>query len=225
MKISVRWLREFVDTELDAREQAADRLTNAGHRGGSGSTPVVPGLAGVVVGEIEAIERELGESAATGSPARAAWHCRTPLSVVCGAPNAAPGAARGRSRRRARRCPAAAHRPPPRSAATQSEGMLCSERELGSARSTRRPARADAARRSARRSRDPSASTTPSSRSRSPRTAPTRCPSLGVARELAALTGAPLSAAAVGHAQEPEVPSALAAVAIDAPDLCPRRAA
>ena len=52
MKISFRWLREFVETDLDARA-VADRLTNAGI-GVEQITPVVEGLAGVVVGEIEA---------------------------------------------------------------------------------------------------------------------------------------------------------------------------
>jgi len=55
MKISFRWLREFVETDLDARA-VADRLTNAGI-GVEQITPVVEGLAGVVVGEIEAVER------------------------------------------------------------------------------------------------------------------------------------------------------------------------
>ncbi len=58
MKISYRWLQEFVETELDARE-VADRLTNAGIEVEQ-VTPVVEGLSGVVVGEIEAIEQELG---------------------------------------------------------------------------------------------------------------------------------------------------------------------
>ncbi len=59
MKISCRWLKEFVDTDLGARE-IADRLVNAGVEVAS-IAPVVEGLAGVVVGEIEAIEAELDE--------------------------------------------------------------------------------------------------------------------------------------------------------------------
>ena len=62
MKITYRWLKEFVDTELDARA-VADRLTNAGI-GVEQIAPVVEGLAGVVVGEIEAVEQDLGVSAA-----------------------------------------------------------------------------------------------------------------------------------------------------------------
>src|SRR5512137_1643232 len=71
MKIPYRWLKEFVETDLDARA-VAERLTNAGI-GVEQITPVVEGLSGVVVGEIEAIERDLGVSAgghrASGSAA------------------------------------------------------------------------------------------------------------------------------------------------------------
>ena len=90
MKISYRWLREYVDTDLPPA-QLADRLTNAGVPV-EGLTPVVEGLSGVVVGEIEAIERELGES----RPGHHNRLCRVALpdrklSVICGAPNAVLG--------------------------------------------------------------------------------------------------------------------------------------
>ena len=90
MKIPYRWVREFADLALGAAD-AADQLVNAGIEVAS-VTPLAPaGLAGVVVGEIEAIERELGEShghrlllcrVSTGS--------RT-FSVICGAPNTKVG--------------------------------------------------------------------------------------------------------------------------------------
>jgi len=90
MKILFRWLQEFVETELDARA-VADRLTNAGI-GVEQIAPMVEGLSGVVVGEIEAIERDLGVSAAGhhNRLVRVALPERR-YSVVCGAPNAAPG--------------------------------------------------------------------------------------------------------------------------------------
>ena len=128
MKIPYRWIREFVDLDLTA-EQAADRLINAGVEVAS-VAPLAPELRGVVVGEIEAIERELGEShghrlvlcrVATG---------RERFSVVCGAPNAALGV-------RAAFAPPGAVLPGDRRIAsakirgTESQGMLCSERELG----------------------------------------------------------------------------------------------
>ena len=90
MKISYRWLLEFVETD-QTPAQIADRLTNAGIEVASLS-PLVEGLSGVVVGEIEAIERDLGVTAA-GHHIRL---CRVAVpgktfSVICGAPNAAPG--------------------------------------------------------------------------------------------------------------------------------------
>src|SRR6266508_4504391 len=54
MKISHRWLKEFVETELTPRE-IADRLINAGIEVAT-ITPVVEGLAGVVIAEIEEVE-------------------------------------------------------------------------------------------------------------------------------------------------------------------------
>jgi len=62
VKISYRWLLEFVETDKGARD-VADRLVNAGIEVAS-VTPLVEGLSGVVVGEIQAIERDLGVSAA-----------------------------------------------------------------------------------------------------------------------------------------------------------------
>ena len=129
MKISYRWLLEFVETD-QTPAQIADRLTNAGIEVASLS-PLVEGLSGVVVGEIEAIERDLGVTAA-GHHIRL---CRvaTPgktFSVICGAPNAAPGlrtafAPPGATLPRGRAIKAAKIR------GTVSEGLLCSEKELG----------------------------------------------------------------------------------------------
>ena len=53
MKISCRWLREFAETELPP-EAIADRLVNAGIEVAS-VQPLVEGLSGVVIAEIEAI--------------------------------------------------------------------------------------------------------------------------------------------------------------------------
>src|SRR6266705_5802874 len=89
MKILYGWVREFVDLRLTAA-QAADRLVNAGIEVAS-VTPLAPDCKGVVIGEIEAIERELGESdghrlllcrVSTGSQT---------FSVVSGAPNTKVG--------------------------------------------------------------------------------------------------------------------------------------
>ena len=88
MKIPYRWIREFVDLPLGPAE-AADRLVNAGVEVAS-VTPLTPaGLAGVVVGEIEAIERELGESHGHRLVLCRVSTGRDRYRVVCGAPNAA----------------------------------------------------------------------------------------------------------------------------------------
>ncbi len=129
MKISYRWLKEFVDVDLGPRE-VADRLVNAGIEVAS-IEPVVEGVSGVVIGEIEAIEQELGES----RPGHVNRLCRVALpdrrlSVICGAPNAVPGL-------RSALAPPGATLPGGREIKVAtihgvvSEGMLCSEKELG----------------------------------------------------------------------------------------------
>src|SRR5437773_2754696 len=132
MKIPYRWVTEFADLALSAAD-AADRLVNAGIEVAS-VTPVAPaGLRGVVVGEIEAIERELGESHGHRLVLCSVSTGRERFSVVSGAPNTAVGA------RAAFAPPGAtlpgADGPRPIGAArirgVASQGMLCSERELG----------------------------------------------------------------------------------------------
>src|SRR6266545_4382219 len=129
MKISHRWLKEFVETELTPRE-IADRLINAGIEVAT-ITPVVEGLAGVVIAEIEEVERDLG--------ATPAGHrnklCRVALpdrkfSVICGAPNAVAGlrtafAPPGATLPGGGAVKAALIR------GVSSEGILCSEKDLG----------------------------------------------------------------------------------------------
>ncbi len=134
MKISYNWVREFVELSLSPRD-AADRLVNAGIEIASVTRVAPPGLSGVLVGEIEAIERELGESHGHRIVLCRVSTGRERFSVICGAPNAAvgvraafappgatlPGAAAGETRRVA----------VARIRGVESQGMLCSERELG----------------------------------------------------------------------------------------------
>ena len=61
MKILYNWVKEFVALTISP-EEAADRLVNAGVEVASVTSVAPAGLRGVVVGEIEAIERELGDS-------------------------------------------------------------------------------------------------------------------------------------------------------------------
>src|SRR6266849_5627652 len=89
MKIPYGWVREFVDLRLTAG-QAAERLINAGIEVAS-VTPLAPDLKGVIVGEIEAIERELGESHGHRLVLCRVRAGRERYSVVCGAPNTRVG--------------------------------------------------------------------------------------------------------------------------------------
>src|SRR5437870_11005205 len=129
MKIPYAWVREFVDLRLTAG-QAAERLVNAGIEVAS-VTPLASDLKGVIVGEIEAVERELGK----GHGGYPLFLCRVSTgreryAVVCGAPNTKVGV-------RAAFAPPGAVLPGGRRIAAakihgvESQGMLCSERELG----------------------------------------------------------------------------------------------
>src|SRR5437016_2116324 len=132
MKIPYGWVREFVDTTLTAA-QAAEKLVNAGIEVAS-VTPLAPNVRGVVIGRIDAIERELGESHGHRLVLCRVSTGRETFSVVCGAPNTAvgvhaafapPGAAIPGSNGAARPIGVA------RIHGAESQGMLCSERELG----------------------------------------------------------------------------------------------
>src|SRR5438552_26326 len=220
MKIPYKWLREFVDLRLSPAE-AADRLTNAGIEV-SAVTPLAPDVRGVVVGEIEAIERELGEShghrlllcrVSTGSQK---------FSVICGAPNTKVGV-------RAAFAPPGAVLPGQRRVETAtirgvpSQGMLCSERELGFG-----PEPEDGILvldGDAPLGRDLVAHLGLDDHVLEVEVTPNRpdCLSvLGVARELAALTGARLRAPKIALKEAGPPARTLVRVRIEAPDLCHR---
>src|SRR5438093_2411866 len=128
MKIPYRWAGELVELDLSAA-QAADRLINAGVEVAS-VTPLAPDFRGVVAGAIEAIERELGESHGHRLLVCRVSTGRDRYAVVCGAPNTKVGA-------RAAFAPPGAVLPGGRRIGTakihgvESQGMLCSEQELG----------------------------------------------------------------------------------------------
>src|SRR3990172_8603489 len=91
MKISYKWLHEYVETDRSPQE-VAELLTMAGIEAGD-VVPLVKGLKGVVVGEIEVIERELGKTT-TGQSVmlcRISTH-KEHFQVVSGAPNLRVGA-------------------------------------------------------------------------------------------------------------------------------------
>jgi phenylalanyl-tRNA synthetase beta chain len=220
MKVPYRWIREFVDLQITP-EQAADRLINAGVEVAS-VTSIAPDVKGVVVGEIVAIERELGEShghrlvlcrVSTGAQR---------FNVVCGAPNAVAGA-------RAAFAPPGAVLPGNRPLrmitirGVTSEGMLCSERELGLGDEHEAglltldrdaPLGADLVNHLGLDDVVLEIEITPNR--------PDCLSVVGVARELAALTGAPFHAPAIALTESGEDVHALARVRIEDPDLCHR---
>src|SRR5881409_1387733 len=220
MKIPYKWLREFVDLRLSPVE-AADRLLNAGIEVAA-VTPLAPDVRGVVLGEIEAIERELGEShghrlllcrVSTGSQT---------FSVVSGAPNTKVGV-------RAAFAPPGAVLPGDRRVETAtirgvpSQGMLCSERELGIGQE--HEAGIHVLDGDAPLGRDLVAHLGFDDHVLEVEITPNRpdCLSvLGVARELGALTGARLRRPKTVLTESGARARALVRVRIEAPDLCHR---
>ncbi len=221
MKIPYGWIREFVALDLTA-EQAADRLVNAGIEVASVTRLAPEGLRGVVVGEIEAIERELGESHGHRLVLCRVSTGRERFAVVCGAPNAAVGV-------RAAFAPPGATLPGGRAIGratirgTVSEGMLCSERELGLGEEHEAgllvvgpdaPVGADLV---AHLGLDDSVLDIEITPNR-----PDCLSVVGVARELGALTGATFRWPDIGLKETGEPAADLARVRVEAPELAPR---
>jgi phenylalanyl-tRNA synthetase beta chain len=216
MKIPYRWLRELVETDAPA-EQAAERLTMAGIEV-AGVTPVVTGLAGVVVGEITGIAPH-----PAGSPLAVCQVSsgRDPVAVVCGAPNVRAGA-------RAAFAPPGAVLPGGRriEAVTikgvVSHGMLCSEAELGIGDDAGTillfggevPVGADLVARLGLDDVVLEVEVTPNR--------PDCLSVLGIAREVAALTRGRLTPPPTGISEHDPAAATLASARIDDADLCPR---
>jgi len=125
MRVSLAWLKEWVDTGWDAATTAA-RLTMAGFEVES-SEPATPDFKGVVVGEVLAVERHPGADKLTVCQV-AGGNGR--LQIVCGAPNVRAGmktplALEGAS------LPGGLVIRSAKLRGVESAGMLCSARELG----------------------------------------------------------------------------------------------
>jgi phenylalanyl-tRNA synthetase beta chain len=126
VRVSLAWLREWVDPGLGAAELAS-RLTMSGLEVES-VEPAAGDFRGVVVGEVLAVERHPAADKLT--VCRVAGGGQPQLQVVCGAPNVragmkapfAPEGARLASGEEIRRA---------RLRGVESCGMLCSARELG----------------------------------------------------------------------------------------------
>jgi phenylalanyl-tRNA synthetase beta chain len=223
VRVSTRWLREFVPTDR-APGELKELLLGAGIEVSS-VAPAIEGLSGVLVAEVEAIEGDLELS----RPGHRNRLCRVAAgarryAVVCGAPNvrvglrtalAPPGATLpggGRVERASIR-------------GTLSEGMLCSERELGIGEEgsgiielpSDAPPGADLGEYLGLDDTLLEIEITPNR--------PDALSVRGLAREIAALTGVALRPPPVGVREGGPDAAALAAVEILDPDLCPRYAA
>ncbi|MBI4587565.1 MAG: phenylalanine--tRNA ligase subunit beta [Candidatus Rokubacteria bacterium] len=223
MKISYRWVKEYVETDFSAQVMA-DRLTNAGIEVAE-VVPLVTGLSGVVVGEVEAIEKELSVTPAGHrlSVCRVATRDRH-YTVVCGAPNVAAGV-------RAAFAPPGAALPggqkvrAARIRGQPSEGMLCSEKELGIGDdaggilllASDAPLGGDLVTYLGLDDWILEVEVTPNR--------PDCLSVVGVAREVAALTGAPFRFPVIQVKEGEREIAALAAVEVEDPELCPRYAA
>jgi phenylalanyl-tRNA synthetase beta chain len=223
MKISTRWLREFVETDRSSA-QLKELLVNAGIEVASVAS-AVEGLAGVVVAEVEAIERDLEVS----RPGHLNRLCRVAAggrryTVVCGAPNIRPGL-RSALALPGARLPGGRHIDAASIGGTVSEGMLCSERELAIGDDAAgilelpgdAPLGADLVEYLGLDDILLDIEITPNR--------PDALSVRGVAREIAALTGAPLRGPRVTLHERGPAGSTLAAVEVRDPDLCPRYAA
>jgi phenylalanyl-tRNA synthetase beta chain len=219
MKIPYRWLREYVDTTADARE-AAERLTMAGIETGVAGAGGVA-LRGVVVAEVIAIAPHPASGTlrvcevSTGAER---------YRVVCGAPNVRAGV-------RAAFAPPGAVLPGERRVevatirGTVSEGMLCSEAELGTGEDASgllllgsdAPVGADLVAHLGLDDAILDVEVTPNR--------PDCLAVMGVARELAALTGGRLRPPDCVVREDPELATTGWRITIDAPDLCARYAA
>jgi phenylalanyl-tRNA synthetase beta chain len=124
VNIPESWLRSFCNPPLSGRE-LADKLTMSGVEVES-YEPIGPRFSGVVVGEVLSVEKHPNADKLTVCQVRAG---KDTLQVVCGAPNVRAGM-------KAPLAKVGARLPGVEIRATQlrgvqSEGMLCSARELG----------------------------------------------------------------------------------------------
>jgi phenylalanyl-tRNA synthetase beta chain len=126
VKVSIDWLREWVDTGWDA-QTLAQRLTMAGLEV-EAVEPACPPFSGVVVGEVVSCERHPDADKLTvcqvddGSGGT--------RQVVCGAPNVRPGM-RSAFARVGAELPGGLRIKRAKLRGVESSGMLCSARELG----------------------------------------------------------------------------------------------
>lgn len=126
MKFSEHWLRTLADPPIGG-DALADALTMAGIEV-EGRVPVAPPFSGVVIGKVLAVERHPNADRLT--VCRVDVGQDAPVSVVCGAPNVAPGVVVPFARVGAL-LPGDLTIRQAAMRGVESQGMLCSASELG----------------------------------------------------------------------------------------------
>jgi len=126
MRFSLNWLKQWVPTSLDA-EAVAERLTGAGLEVDE-LVAVGEGLDGVVVGEI--VDCQPHPDADRLRVCAVEFGAGAPATIVCGAPNARTGLKAPLAKIGAR-LPNGLKIKPAKLRGVESQGMLCSEPELG----------------------------------------------------------------------------------------------
>ncbi|HET7921986.1 MAG TPA: phenylalanine--tRNA ligase subunit beta [Gammaproteobacteria bacterium] len=126
MKVSIEWLREFIDIEVPP-DRLAGRLTLAGLEV-SAQESAHPGFEGVVTGEVTDVAPHPDADRLRVCKVQA--EAGTVLTVVCGAPNVRVGM-KAPLMKVGGRLPDGSVIKRTRLRGVESEGMLCSARELG----------------------------------------------------------------------------------------------
>jgi phenylalanyl-tRNA synthetase beta chain len=218
MKVSLRWLGEYVDLKLAPRELAA-KLTMAGIE--VKAVNAVGGWENVVVGEVVEVSPHPGAERLRLATVNLG---KERLTVVCGAPNVAPGQKVPFARVGARLIDGHSGETltlkPAKIRGVLSEGMVCSEKELGISQSHEGimvlPPEAPVG--------------TPLGEylgdtildlEVTPNRPDCLC-IIGIAREVAALTGEEVRLPPDDYEEEEPPVESLVGVDIAAPDLCPR---
>ncbi|MCC7068503.1 MAG: phenylalanine--tRNA ligase subunit beta [Burkholderiales bacterium] len=133
MQFSVSWLRSFCNPSLTT-DELAHALTMAGLEVEE-VTPAAPPFTGVVVGEILACEKHPNADKLSLCTVNVGRRAAAPLQIVCGAPNARAGIKIPCALVGAVLPPGADGQPfaikPVKMRGVESNGMLCSARELG----------------------------------------------------------------------------------------------
>ncbi len=230
MRVSIKWLKEFVDFDLSV-EELADALTMCGLEIDA-IEPLDSGLDKVVVGKIARVRKHPTAEKSPLPPFSKGGKLvlcdvdigEKTVQIVCGAPNTregmlAPTALVGA------KLPSGMEIKAARLRGEHSYGMLCSEKELGfsddAAGLMELPPDLEVGMPLAQAlGRDDTALEIDLTPNR-----PDCLSILGVAREISAITGNPLHLPEISMFEGDTVISSLTSVTIEAPDLCPRYAA